>query len=270
VKVASRNLYKALIESIRSTDERVARLLEDFLSKRKPTRRERMTRAAEIQAVLKALDASVPKEARRVVEIAYDQTRRAVQREPKVDLFPEVSNFSVVHREAVNLLTDNIVNTLGEATTTLGRRTEDALRRHGLKTATEQLIREQPERLARDRFVNRLRADGLTAFVDKAGRRWSLTNYADMALKTTIAEAQSQATVNVLFSRGLDLVMVEHPNEHHKDDECTQWEGGPWSLTGKTPGYPVLGHLPPFHPRCDHFIRPAREGLSALAERKAA
>lgn len=264
MKLVSRNVYKALIESIAKTDERVARLLEAFLARRKPTRKERLKRAAEIQLVLKALDRSVPTETRRVVEIAYDQTRRAALREPGVDLYPEVSNFSKVHREAVNLLTDNLVATLGEATTTLGRRTEDAIRRHGLKTAAEQLIREQPIAVARDRFAERLRADGMTAFVDKAGRRWSLTNYCDMAIKTTISEAQSQATANSMFSRGLDLVEVEHPGKHHPEDECTQWEGGPWSLTGRTQDYPVLGAFPPFHPRCDHFIRPSRAGLTAL------
>lgn len=265
MKLVSRNLYKSLLRAISSHDEKVARLLEAFLKEKAPTRRARMERVAEIKAVLAALGKIVPEEAGRIVEIAYEQTRRATLKEPKIDLFPEVSNFSRIHRDAINLLTDNLVSTLGEASTTLGRRSEDVIRRHGLRTAAEQLMREQPEGGTVAKMERRLRADGMTAFIDRAGRRWSLTVYSRMALRTTIAEAQAQATINAMYSRGLDLVEVVHTEKHggHPEDECTQYEGVTWSLTGRTPGYPRLPILPPFHPNCDHWLKPSAEGLSA-------
>ena len=265
MKLASRNLYAALLRMISQKEERVARMIEGFLSEREPTRKQQMTRVAEVKAILAALDALVAPEAKRVVEIAYEQSRKATLRTPEVSVFPEESNFSKIHRDSINLLADNLVNTLGEATSTLGRRTEDAFRRHGLRTAANQLTREQPIGAAARRMEERLKADGLTAFVDRAGRRWSLTTYCNMAVRTTIAEADAQATMNAMLSRGLDLIVIRHKAEGaHPDDECSAYEDKVFSLNGRTPGYPVLDRLWPFHPNCDHHGVPAKEGLAVL------
>lgn len=273
MKLVSANLYKALLRLIRATEADVAKELEKFLRKRNPTRKERMKKVAEMKATLRKLDAQVAHEAPRIISIAYDNAKKATVREPGVDQFPEDSNFSKVHREAVNLLTDNLINSLGEASATLGRRTEDAFRRHGLRTVTEQLTREQPEAVASGRMRKRLEDEGITAFVDKSGRKWDLTTYSNMVVRTSAAEAQAQATVNAMLSRGLDLVDVVHTERHHESTTsaiCKEYEDKTFSLTGKTPGYPVLDRLPPFHPNCDHFLKPSRAGLGAMKIRDAA
>lgn len=39
-------------------------------------------------------------------------------------------------------------------------------------------------------FIEALRRKGVTAFVDKAGRRWSLHTYGSMVLRTTSRQAE--------------------------------------------------------------------------------
>lgn len=268
MKAHSKNLYKALLQRIAFADRDVERVLKAWLADRKPkTKRERVERVAEVKSILAALDVEVKKEAPRIVSIAYDKNRRAALKSPGLELFPEISNFGKLHRDSVNLIADNMVNALGEASQTLGRRTEDAFRRHGLRTSAEQLAREQPTAVAAGRLERRLRNDGLTSFVDRAGRRWRLASYAKMVIVTTTAEAQNQAVVNAMLSRGADLVDVKHTNPgHDEDDVCLEYDGKTFSLTGRTPGYAHLDRIPPFHPNCDHFLMPSRAGLADLGK----
>lgn len=95
-------------------------------------------------------------------------------------------------------------------------------------------------------------------FTDRAGKRWDLSTYARMCARTTAAEARSEATVNTLIDRGIDLVQVsrhEHPN-----DVCDRFEGRVYSISGGHPRYTKLRERPPFHPNCRHVLREYRRG----------
>ncbi|MFI0243089.1 phage minor capsid protein [Streptomyces sp. NPDC016845] len=49
---------------------------------------------------------------------------------------------------------------------------------------------------------------GIRAFVDKAGRRWSLPSYAEIAVRTATARAVTEAHMRMLAEYGVDLVIV--------------------------------------------------------------
>lgn len=64
---------------------------------------------------------------------------------------------------------------------------------------------------------------GITGFVDRAGRRWQLASYVEMATRTTITHAVVQAHSDQLDALGVDLRIVSNaPQECIK---CRPWEG---------------------------------------------
>lgn len=83
---------------------------------------------------------------------------------------------------------------------------------------------------ALDQFADR----GVTGFVDRSGRNWSMESYAEMAVRTATAHAAVDAHSERLVNAGLDLVQVsDAPQECIR---CRPWEGKVLSLTGATIG----------------------------------
>lgn len=71
----------------------------------------------------------------------------------------------------------------------VGRQEPDPFRSSGLSTVAE-IEAEGTRRGKVDQFVKDLQRDGVTAFVDKAGRRWRLHTYAAMVTRTTSRQAE--------------------------------------------------------------------------------
>jgi hypothetical protein len=149
----------------------------------------------------------------------------------------------------------------------IGRRADDPWRRVALETigagtvamdTRRQISRDLAERLIREGID-----DGVTGFVDRAGRRWSLDTYTEVVVRTTTREAASRATVGRMRDHGLDLTTIS--SHSHAADECSPYDGKTFALPGTeaaTAGrYEVLDVLPPFHPRCRHVATPAAVGV---------
>jgi len=176
------------------------------------------------------------------------------------------ASFAGVHRTAVELLADNLASDLNEATALVGRRVQDVFREIALQTtarmkATGTLAR-QGARDMRDELVSR----GLTGFVDGAGRRWRLDDYADMTIRTTVIEAGNLGRVNQLADTGHDLVrMTEH---QPTCPICAVYQGRVYSVSGNDPRYPALYETAfsrgynIVHPRCQHSVSPYIEHLA--------
>lgn len=101
----------------------------------------------------------------------------------------------------------------------------------------------------------RLLRQGMTAFVDRAGRRWGLAQYTRMVARTTTREAVSAGAVTRLDELGIDLVEISSHADPCK--VCVPYDGETFSLRGRTEGYPVLDRLPPIHPNCRHVLTAA-------------
>jgi hypothetical protein len=106
---------------------------------------------------------------------------------------------------------------------------------------------------------------GVTGFVDRAGRSWSMTSYAEMIGRTAATQAIMQGHRDRLVDAGRDLVMISDAPE--ECERCRPWEGKVLSLTGQTragtytaaeTSYVVAGTLAQataaglFHPNCRH------------------
>ncbi|MEV4053028.1 phage minor capsid protein [Amycolatopsis sp. NPDC049688] len=75
-----------------------------------------------------------------------------------------------------------------------------------------------------------LLARGITGFVDKAGRRWELASYVEMASRTGTAQAAVQGNLDRLASAGINLVVVSDAPQECK--RCRPWEGKVLARTG--------------------------------------
>lgn len=78
-------------------------------------------------------------------------------------------------------------------------------------------------RRAAQRAWERLLVEGVTGFEDRAGRRWELASYVEMASRTTVAQAAVEGHLDRLGDADLDLVIVsDAPQECER---CRPWEG---------------------------------------------
>ncbi|MER7346408.1 phage minor capsid protein [Streptomyces aurantiacus] len=73
---------------------------------------------------------------------------------------------------------------------------------------------------------------GIRAFTDRAGRRWQLTSYAEMAVRTSVGRAATEAHMRTLSDAGVELVVVsDAPRECPL---CRPWEGRVLAIEGPT------------------------------------
>ncbi|MFK0296692.1 phage minor capsid protein [Streptomyces sp. NPDC090442] len=86
--------------------------------------------------------------------------------------------------------------------------------------------RRQATQAAMQRFADR----GLRTFVDKGGRAWSMTSYAEMAVRTAVGRAAVEAHGDRLRAAGVALVIVS--NAPHECPLCKPFEGKVLSLDG--------------------------------------
>lgn len=249
--------WRALGEIYRDARRRLEQLVRDALERgaqgTEAYRREQL--AAVRRELARLQDRAVPMSAE-AAQHAYSVGARAAD---QVLGRPELA-FSGIHRDALEVLADNIANRLNEAAVTVGRRTEDAFRRIGLQEtaagiATGAARREVSEALMR-RLIDEGVTDATTGFVDAGGRRWPLDTYAEMVARTTTREAVSQGTANRLEEAGdFAIEITQHANSCKI---CIPYQGRAWALPGhQVEGLKTIDRLPPFHPNCRHVTTPA-------------
>lgn len=160
-----------------------------------------------------------------------------------------------IHLDTAHTLFEALVGRIQDAINYVGRRIDDAFREATLEATLQGAIQGATRQEQSAAIVADLQDRGVKAFRDKAGREWSLTNYAAMAARTTAREAHTRGTTTRLAENGLDLVKI---SEHeHKHDVCSKYEGEIYSISGTHPDYlSAMGNLPPYHPNCVHVATP--------------
>ena len=152
-----------------------------------------------------------------------------------------------------------------EAVFTIARLENDPFRRLTLEQVLRQEAAGSPWiRSSRD-LVKKMEQDGITAFVDKSGRRWSLRAYGNMAVRTTARQAEVAA---LLTADDHDLWQIIKIGS--TCPVCAPLEGRVYSKSGTDPDYPPLsmafGKVDPaggdnlantwlnIHPNCLHML----------------
>lgn len=197
---------------------------------------------SEAQAVVERLQVLGPAAVERAVERAW-RVGVADAVEVSGSLVPRTSTEAVLAREAVLQVASTHFRIL--------RSVDDAYRavisEVSSGVVTGSLTRQQAAQRALDRFADR----GVTGLVDRAGRRWALDTYAEMATRTTAGRAQVQGALDRYQQAGRDLVIVsDAPGECAL---CRPHEGRVFSISGTSVDYPPLSSATGlWHANCRH------------------
>jgi hypothetical protein len=179
-----------------------------------------------------------------------------------------IGGFGSIDRDAIDALVRATVGKLNKSHFAILRLTEDAYRQTIAEAASQVTMGTQTVREAAQVALNRFADRGISGFVDKAGRRWDLSSYAEMAVRTTTGQAAVQGHLNRLIEHGHDLVIVQGGGGSCAS--CAMWHGRVLSVSGATQGYPTVdeatgsGHL--MGPNCTCTMSAWIEGLSESPE----
>lgn len=150
----------------------------------------------------------------------------------------------------------------------IGRREPDAFAQIGRRMVAYNQVRGLNSFQSVGDFVAALQQQGITAFVDKAGRRWSLHAYCSMAMRTT----RRQAEVLAVLTADPEQDLYKISSHSTTCPLCAPYEGRVYSRSGTDPDFPPLaaafGKVDPagpddlsnswlnIHPNCLHVLLP--------------
>lgn len=144
--------------------------------------------------------------------------------------------------DVAQVLTNNLLGTIAEAAETsamsarniiIGRLEAGALRETTVSSVAKGIATGRME--SNYKIVNELNNKGITAFIDKSGREWSLQSYTSMATRTTMKQAQVAA---ILTRDEHDLYQIVRNGT--TCPVCAPLEGRVYSKSGNNPDYPPL------------------------------
>ena len=244
-----------------------------------------------VQAILRQLENDawtyVPKVIEKQFYVSHPEARR-VQGESLTKHIRAYNNAAALTAEQHAIVDQLVANLMGEITDAsvtvmatvqsalIGRIEPDVYRRVGLEQVALRQATGQGVYKQLPQFVEALRREGVTAFVDKAGRRWSLHTYCSMVSRTTSRQAEVLATLTADPEQ--DLYRITRTGT--TCSLCAPYEGRVYSKSGTNPDYPPLsdafGKQDPngpdtltntwlnIHPNCRHSLQSYTEaGRSA-------
>lgn len=178
---------------------------------------------------------------------------------------------------AVEILADNLLGQVEEMAQTayqstasklflVGRLESDLFRQIGIEKAVESLAEGRGALTKTEEVIQAVKEQGITAFVDKAGHEWSLRSYGNMAVRTTVRQAQ----VAAVLTNDDEQDLYEIIKIGTTCPICAVYEGRVYSKSGTSPFYPPLsdafGKINPagandlsnsflnIHPNCLHSL----------------
>lgn len=176
------------------------------------------------------------------------------------------ASFSLPNKRAVTSLVDDASESFAQSLGTVGKTvrniTGQAYQREVRATLAEGILSGQTRKEISAAIRDQLRSNGLTALVDKGGKRWSLESYADMLARTKLTEARNTGMINKMLENDQDLVQVSINGSDH--EECAEWEGQILSISGKSdyPSFDEAESAGLFHPNCKHTVNPIEPKLA--------
>ena len=237
---ASRNAAaQALLELYRSTERRI---IQEITRKRAQGYVDYAELAA-LRRVRRTIQQMVDKSAEYIpLAIEYEfykgeGARRGYENAAGIAGSPERDR---VMEQLVDNLTGEVQEMAGTAYQSaeaqlLGRTSPGVLRQAGLRSAITAQAEGRGSLTTVEELVRSAQQAGITAFVDQAGREWSLSAYGAMAVRTTVHQAQVSAT---LTADDHDLYKIKEIGTTCR--LCATYEGRVYSKSGTNPNYPPL------------------------------
>jgi hypothetical protein len=160
----------------------------------------------------------------------------------------------------------------------VGRLKPDEFRAAGLTAVAAAKALGGGIRTAEAEFMDIIGREGIVSFTDKSGKKWPLTAYANMAVRTT----SNQATTAAVILADPDRDLYRIVGSGSACPICSKYEGRVYSRSGKNPRYPPMarafGKIDPngpddltnsyltIHPNCTHRWAPFTESGRSEAE----
>ena len=203
-----------------------------------------------VQAVLRKMESDsweyVPKMIEKEFYVRAPEARKI--EEPVEKHIAGYENALALTAEQTDVVERLVMNLMGEVTDAsmtvmatlqsalIGRVEPDVYRRVGLEQVAAQAASGMGVNKAVPAFVQALLREGVTAFVDKAGRNWSLHTYCAMVARTTRRQAEVLAVLTADPEQ--DLYKISS----HKTTcaLCAPYEGRVYSKSGTDPDFPPL------------------------------
>jgi len=152
---------------------------------------------------------------------------------------PSTSALTGNATQAVTALTIDLSSRLEAMHLRISRYPQDAYQKVISFTASSQILTGQTMRVAQAQAVQQFLSQGITGFVDKAGRNWRIGSYAEMAGRTAVRRAYEDAGTWRMQQSGLNLVTIVGAIDACK--LCAPWIGKILSTNGQT-GTVTLPH----------------------------
>ncbi|MDT0432797.1 phage minor capsid protein [Streptomyces salyersiae] len=229
----TRDLYAAAEERLLAT---IARQLEGGYdspqwAERKLSAVTALRRSA--QAVTDQLDQAVRLEVFDAVAEAYNTGHRAGVAELGAldDATRRLVDGITPQAQAVDRLAEQAVTRVTDTHRSILRTVVDRFREIVGQVAALPLLGTDTRRQATQTAMQKWADEGITSFTDRAGRRWKLTSYAEMAVRTAVGRAATEAHMRTLETAGVQFVVVS--NSPRECELCRPWEtkvltiGGP-------------------------------------------
>ena len=238
-----------------------------------------------VQAILRKMENDaweyVPKMIEKQFYVRVPEARKALKIPETVEKhaagYANATGLTGEQMDIVQRLTQNLMGEITDAAMTamstiqsaiLGRIEPDVYRRVGLEQVAAMQATGRGVKAVVPGFVEALRREGVTAFVDKAGRNWSLHTYCSMVTRTT----SRQAEIAAVLSADPDHDLYKISSHGTTCAICAPYEGRVYSRSGTNSDFPPLsdafGKVDPvgpdnlantwlnIHPNCLHVLIP--------------
>lgn len=207
-----------------------------------------------VQAILRQMESDAWTYAPKMIEKQFYVSRPEARRIQGESLTKHIRAYNAYNNAAaltaeqhavVDQLVAALMGEITDATVTamatvqsalIGRTDPDVYRRVGLEQVALRQATGQGVYKQLPAFVEALRREGVTAFVDKVGRRWSLHTYCSMVSRTT----SRQAEVLSVLTADPEQDLYRISSHGTTCALCAPYEGRVYSKSGTSPDYPPL------------------------------
>ena len=142
--------------------------------------------------------------------------------------------------QATAMVALNLQNRLEILNQRITRYPQDAYQRIIALYSPQTILGVTTSRQQQAAAVQRFLAEGIPAFTDRAGRRWTIGAYAEMAGRTSVNRAYNDAGIWRMQQSGLNLVTVVRGLDSCR--KCAAWAGKILSTDGTPAGPVTLPH----------------------------
>jgi len=196
----------------------------------------------DVKEQISVLDLEMPKEANGIIAKGYKEGLNSVDADLKRQGIARTKEGELYFSDQIGIVETEVkiafakvdttkVDALGKALTDqlklthpqIIRSTDDIYRQVIAESVSTTLTGSGTLRDAVQGSLNKFANKGVSGFVDKAGRNWTLQSYSEMACRSNLVQANLAGTQDRMDELGVSLVIVSyHPGS---SDLCLPYEG---------------------------------------------